>query len=232
MTEDEIINLVENTLNNDDLSISRDLIKSLVDLELKNLISDSEKISEAPLIQNVIGQSAATKSTEIIMKDQLEKVPVEEMKKIVMMGLSNAGKTCIYERVFEGKQPWQLLQSSATKGIEYKKFEVGKMAKPMVWDLGGQVRFRNMYLSDPRQYLSKTLLLIYVIDSQDEASAEEAAQYLDELLIKFKYLKETPKIYLTLHKYDPDLKKRDLKSSIDVIMNKLTPIFEHTSSYS
>jgi ADP-ribosylation factor-like protein 2 len=143
-------------------------------------------------------------------------------RRVCIAGLSAAGKSSLI----------QTLQKQETTHVDFPTFGLAVEnltflgLKIAVWDLGGQVRFRNMYLNDPRQYLSETMLLIYVIDSQEEASAEEAAQYLDELLIKFKYLKEAPKIYLTLHKYDPDLNESDLKSSIDVIMKNLTPIFE------
>jgi ADP-ribosylation factor-like protein 2 len=142
-------------------------------------------------------------------------------RRICLAGLSAAGKSSLI----------QTLQKQETTPVKFPTFGLAVEnltflgLKIAIWDLGGQVRFRNMYLSDPKQYLSETMILIYVIDSQNAALADDTAQFLDELLIKLKYLKESPKIYLTMHKHDPNLKKSALNNSIDIIMDKISPIF-------
>ncbi|MFX0174214.1 MAG: ADP-ribosylation factor-like protein [Candidatus Hodarchaeota archaeon] len=147
-------------------------------------------------------------------------VEVMSTRRICLAGLSAAGKSSLI-RTLQKQETTPVKFPTFGLAIENLTFLGLKIA---VWDLGGQVRFRNMYLSDPQQYLSEAMILIYVIDSQNTALADDTAQFLDELLIKLKYLKESPKIYLTLHKYDPNLKKSSLNSSIDIIMNRINPV--------
>ena len=84
--------------------------------------------------------------------------------------------------------------------------------------------FQSFYLDDRNQFLSRTMLLIFVLDTQREERSAEAAQYLNNLLIKFNYLKEKPKVYLVLHKYDPILEKNSLDSSINIILEEINPV--------
>jgi GTPase SAR1 family protein len=142
-------------------------------------------------------------------------------RRICIAGLSAAGKSSLI-RTLQKQETTPVELPTFGLSIENLTFLGLKIA---VWDLGGQARFRDMYLSAPDQYLSQTMLLLYVVDSQDESLADETAQYLDELLIKLKYLKESPKIYLTLHKYDPSIKESSLNSSIECLLAKVNPVF-------
>jgi len=62
------------------------------------------------------------------------------------------------------------------------------------------------------------------MDSQKQKRAEEIAKYLDNLLIKFKYLKEHPKMYLVFHKYDPSADISFLENSIEYILRSVRPV--------
>ncbi|MFX0050814.1 MAG: ADP-ribosylation factor-like protein [Candidatus Hermodarchaeota archaeon] len=186
-------------------------VKSIADLAKLDLSSDlgiSPKLIEKWTI-----------AASIIINFTLD-TKVIVAPRICLAGLSAAGKSSLI----------QTLQKQETTPVKFPTFGLAVEnltflgLNIVVWDLGGQVRFRNMYLSNPQQYLSETMILIYVIDSQNTALADDTAQFLDELLIKLRYLKESPKIYLTLHKYDPNLKKSTLNSSIDIILNKIDPI--------
>jgi hypothetical protein len=46
-----------------------------------------------------------------------------------------------------------------------------------------------------------------VVDIQDRSRVGEAAEYYEEILIRYKELNEAPKIILCFHKFDPDLKR-------------------------
>ena len=134
---------------------------------------------------------------------EFQKKPSEDIKKIVLMGLSNAGKTCIYERVFEGKQPWELMHSTATKGIDYRNYQVGSFSKPMIWDLGGQQQYLDEYHGPLRDNIfKKAAVLLYVIDASDADRFENARIEFEWSLNEI--LSSNPKatINIFLHKID------------------------------
>jgi len=86
----------------------------------------------------------------------------------------------IYERVFEGKKPWELLHSAATKGIVYREYEVGSITKPMIWDLGGQQQYLDEYHSVLRDKIFRSAsILLYVIDVTDTDRFENAREELE-----------------------------------------------------
>ena len=148
------------------LSIPRNRIDWIVKEELSNISSSSEETFIESTVTDLIGE--------------FQKHPTEETKKIILIGLSNAGKTCIYERVFEGKKPWELLHSAATKGIAYKEYEVGSVSKPMIWDLGGQQQYLDEYHGVLKNNIfRKASILLYVIDVTDIDRYEHARQELE-----------------------------------------------------
>ncbi|GAJ24442.1 unnamed protein product, partial [marine sediment metagenome] len=123
LVKESITNEIQFFFEGRNLSIPRNRIDWIVKEELSNVSSAGDETFIESTVSNLIGE--------------FQKKPPEEIKKIILIGLSNAGKTCIYERVFEGKKPWELLNSAATKGITYKEYKVGSISKPMIWDLGG-----------------------------------------------------------------------------------------------
>jgi GTPase SAR1 family protein len=140
--------------------------------------------------------------------------------RVCIAGLGAVGKSSLIKTLQTQKTtPVNFPTLGAT--VEHLEFIGLKIA---IWDLGGQPSFHRLYLDDPKQFLSKTMLLIFVLDTQREERAIEAAQYLNNLLIKFKYLKEKPRVYLVLHKYDPILDKNDLDKSIEVILSEISPV--------
>jgi len=131
LMKEVLINEVQFFFEGKNLSMPRNRIDWIIKEELSNVSSASDETFIESTVSNLIGE--------------FQKKPTEEMKKIILIGLSNAGKTCIYERVFEGKKPWELLHSAATKGIAYKEYNVGSISKPMIWDLGGQQQYLDEY---------------------------------------------------------------------------------------
>jgi small GTP-binding protein len=188
-------------------------IRSIADLAILDSANSKRLDISSKLLEKWI------LSASIINNFSLGKEAIAS-RRICIAGLSGAGKTSLVQTLQKQKTIHAKLPTLgyAIENLIFLGFKIA------IWDLGGQEKFRNMYLSDPTQYLSETMLLIYVIDSQEEALAEETAQYLKDILIKLKYLKENPKIYLTFHKYDPNLEKSSLNHSIDVFMSKISPI--------
>ena len=111
LLEKEILNMVQKFFETKNLFIPSNRLDWIIKEELKDLSPSDDITFIEGSVSEILGE--------------FQKKTSEEVKKIVLMGLSNAGKTCIYERVFEGKKPWELMQSTATKGISYKNYEVG-----------------------------------------------------------------------------------------------------------
>ena len=127
----------------------------------------------------------------------------EEIKKIVLTGLSNAGKTCIYERIFEKKKPWELVQSRTTKGINYREYEVGTITKPMIWDLGGQQRYLDEYHGPLKNNIfQKVTVLLFVIDGSDADQFEKARKEFEWSVNQLNLYNPQAKIHVFLHKVD------------------------------
>ena len=161
LLEEQILENVVKIFSEKSLVIPHNRIERIIKDELKELSPDND----ITFIESSVSQ----------MIEEFKDLPSNDMKKIVLMGLSNAGKTCIYERVFEGKKPWELMSSSATKGIVYKKYEVSSIVKPMIWDLGGQQQYLDEYHGPLRNNIfKKASILLYVVDITDYDRFESA----------------------------------------------------------
>ncbi len=187
--EEQIIGAIQIFFENKNLSIPNNRLAWIIKEELAELTPADEITFIEGTVSDLLGE--------------FQKKPSEDMKKIVLMGLSNAGKSCIYERVFEGKKPWELMQSTATKGIDYKKYEVGPMTKPMIWDLGGQQRYLDEYHGPlTKNIFQKASVLLYVIDASDVDRFENSQLEFEWSVNQILSFNPTAKLYVFLHKID------------------------------
>jgi Ras-related GTP-binding protein A/B len=148
---------------------------------------------------------------QVVMNTIKDEKYSESMKKILLMGLSKAGKTCIYERVFEGKKPWELMNSAATKGISYKQVEVSNFSKPTIWDLGGQDQYIEAYHGDLREKIFKEAsILLYVVDITDSVRYEKARAELIWAANQIILYGNQPKLFVLFHKIDSIQDKNEL----------------------
>jgi small GTP-binding protein len=178
---------------------------------------DTNKASEVGISQKLLEKWAVAAS--IVYQFALGKETSVLTRRLCIAGLGAVGKSSILKTLQHQKTSPVNLPTMGAR-IESLRF----LGLPItIWDLGGQIGFRKLYLGDPEHYLAKIMILIFVIDTQNNRS-DETTQYLTELLIKLKYMKETPQIYLVLHKYDPNIDKSTLDSSITEIINKIDPI--------
>ncbi|MFX1329612.1 MAG: ADP-ribosylation factor-like protein [Promethearchaeota archaeon] len=187
--KEEIINTLQKFFETKNLSIPTNRLSWIVKEELKDLSPSSDITFIEGTVSEILGE--------------IQKKPSEDIKKIVLMGLSNAGKTCIYERVFEGKKPWELMQSTATKGIDYKRYEVSNLTKPMIWDLGGQQQYLDEYHGPLKQSIfQKASVLLYIIDASDIDRLENARTEFEWSVDQMLLFNKTPMINVFLHKID------------------------------
>lgn len=122
--------------------------------------------------------------------------------KIIIAGLDSAGKTSIYKKMIEGADLEEIEKLSPTKGIERRSQTI--MGHNVVfWELGGQRVYRAQYFQNTQTFANCTLM-IYVIDLQDNQRFEESLDYLVEILMVVKEVESTPKIFVLMHKFDPD----------------------------
>ena len=91
------------------------------------------------------------------------------IQKFLLMGLSNAGKTSIFEVIFMGKMPHETKILMPTIGSERHEINMTldqkKKTSISIWDLGGQKKFLERYYMEPEQFFGDASTLIFVIDA-------------------------------------------------------------------
>ena len=105
--------------------------------------------------------------------------------KIIISGLDNAGKTSILtalDKRYNFEQEIEELQP--TKKIEYHQTQFLNKSIAF-WDMGGQERYRKLYIADPDFYFANTNLLLYIIDIQDRSRFKLTLEYLNVILEYF-----------------------------------------------
>ena len=98
--------------------------------------------------------------------------------KILTIGESGVGKTCILRRFGENKF---LKNHLATIGIDFKTKTLNinnQELKLKIWDTAGQERFRNI----TTQYYKGADGIVLVYDVTDEASYEKIKDWMDQIL--------------------------------------------------
>lgn len=126
--------------------------------------------------------------------------------KIVFSGLDNAGKTSMlvgFKRMYGFEE--EIHNLKPTSLIDYYNRDFLNLQLNF-FDMGGQRKFREMYLKR-QMYFESCDLLIYLIDIQDEFRYSESIQYLENVLNvlkKTEYSNENP-IYLCFSKADYEM---------------------------
>ena len=98
--------------------------------------------------------------------------------KILTIGESGVGKTCILRRFVENKF---LKNHLATIGIDFKTKTLNindKEIKLKIWDTAGQERFRNI----TTQYYKGADGIVLVYDVTDDASYDKIRDWMDQII--------------------------------------------------
>jgi len=119
-------------------------------------------------------------------------------------GLDNAGKTALLSKFGRHLGIVDLAALKPTQGVDRREIQSRDM-DIILWDLGGQDKYRRDYLDSADQYFLDVDLLMYVIDVQDSLRYEDSMEFLDQVIDELKDLKENPYILIFIHKYDPDI---------------------------
>ncbi|QEE14785.1 ADP-ribosylation factor-like protein [Promethearchaeum syntrophicum] len=130
--------------------------------------------------------------------------------KVVLSGLDNAGKTSMlvsFKRMYGYED--EIHNLKPTLRIDYYRRDFLDL-RLNFFDMGGQSKFRKMYIQR-KMYFESIDLLIYLIDIQDEMRFSESISYLEEVLgvlKKVSYAKDLP-IYICFSKTDYEFIKEN-----------------------
>ncbi|MFX1511831.1 MAG: ADP-ribosylation factor-like protein [Promethearchaeota archaeon] len=174
--------------------------------------------------------------------------PKKEVEdKFLLLGLDNAGKTAIIttltriqNAITKSATIESILMLEPTRGVERKTINFLDFQIP-IWDFGGQVNYREMYLKAPERFFPNTTVIFFVIDIWDDIRYEEAFAYLKDITSMFEYLDINPLIVVLLHKADP-VRRKELKIELTLDLlkshlasiptfNRYLPRIEFTSIY-
>lgn len=151
-----------------------------------------------------------------------------QQKKLVILGLENAGKTTIVdilkkETTISLHRPPDMYP---TKGVQRSSLFQGRI---VVWDLGGQEIYRNEYLANPESYFKGISFCYYVVDVQDYYRLPFSTMYFMGVLNLINKYSPNAEIILLFHKMDPDFNPntRNLKGKF---LEKAEPFLQQSDT--
>jgi len=161
---------------------------------------------------------------ELIDLEKRPFAPVTSQRKmkILFAGLDNSGKTSFLLSI--DRKYSKLIGLKPTRGVSVNSIEA-LGATIFLWDLGGQIGFRETYLNKSQIYLYEADLLFYFIDIRATERFEESMNYLNDILERIKSFEQKTPIIFILSKGDPDIVETDeIKQNIKNIKQKLEEI--------
>jgi GTPase SAR1 family protein len=140
------------------------------------------------------------------MVDKEENKGNYRKRKIILMGLDNAGKTSIVLSLKGDKNLLSFCKLSPTKDHDIVNMEF-QDTDFNIWDFGGQKTYRDKHIINFPKYFKGCNKLIYVIDIQDINRYDMALDYLKTITNKVENHKNDFAFSIFLHKFDPKLQK-------------------------
>lgn len=161
---------------------------------------------------------------------------MQEMRKILMAGIDNAGKSSIIHIL---KKNYSFLNRlKPTKGIDRITSKI--LGIDLVfWDMGGQKQYIEQYFEKKDQIFNELNLLFFIIDLQDSERFDKVLSYFERIISVFREFDQSPNIIILFHKVDPDIEYssqiklfvEDLKKSILKIAPEFKIAFFETSIF-
>jgi len=126
--------------------------------------------------------------------------------KIPILGLQNAGKSSLIRTLI--REFKSLDNIKPTKGIERIKFPfLGKDL--LLWDFGGQEKYRNDYKKKAELYFSEVQECVYVVDIQDQNSFNDVITYFKDIGNELKTHSPNATINIVFNKLDPGMESEN-----------------------
>lgn len=144
--------------------------------------------------------------------------PVKEqyLTKIMLMGLDNSGKSSILLSFREETNLLSYFSLNPTKGVNIETIKAPQ-SNMVIWEFGGQKRYREDHLKNFNKYLKDVEKVIFVIDIQDFERYDLSLQYFKEVIDLFVKYDIEVDISIYLHKFDPNLTKQEKFKDLDKI---------------
>ncbi len=161
---------------------------------------------------------------------------MSELRKILMAGIDNAGKSSIIHIL---KKNYSFLNKlKPTKGIERTSSRILGMDFVM-WDMGGQEQYIKQYFERKEFIFNELSLLFFVVDMQDAERFDKTLSYFDQIVSAFQEFHQSPNIVILFHKVDPDIEHtsdielyiKDLTKKIRSIASEFNIAFFETSIF-
>jgi GTPase SAR1 family protein len=161
---------------------------------------------------------------KIVTIEKTPSTPISSQRKmkILLAGLDNSGKTSFLLSV--DRKFSKLIGLSPTRGADVSSIEA-LGATIFLWDLGGQKKYHEKYLTKAQIYLFEADLLFYFIDIKDKDRFEESLEFLNKMKKALSDLEQNTPIIYVLSKGDSDIiESKEIKSNIKTITSKLTKL--------
>ena len=147
---------------------------------------------------------------------------VTNKKKVLLLGLANSGKTSIAYTMKNITDLNSFTTLMPTRGIDISEFSEGD-TEFLIWDFGGQEKYRKRYKENLNKYILETSELIYVIDIQDENVYFISVVFLRELLNVLKIAGYSFDISIYFHKFDDNFTPNEekVKELVSIIKEEM-----------
>mmetsp|Transcript_37005 Transcript_37005/g.72240 ORF Transcript_37005/g.72240 Transcript_37005/m.72240 type:complete len:306 (-) Transcript_37005:182-1099(-) len=128
-------------------------------------------------------------------------MPPQSLKKVLLMGRSNAGKTSMRSIIFANYIARETTRLGYTQEVEHSHVKfLGNMVLNL-WDCGGQEAYMESYFESQRDHIFRNVaVLIFVFDVESQNVKD--MQYFGLCVEALKANSENPKVFCLLHKMD------------------------------
>ena len=149
-------------------------------------------------------------------------------KKVLLFGLANSGKTSIAYTMKNITDLNSFTSLMPTRGIEISEFSEGD-TEFLIWDFGGQEKYRKRHKENLNKYILETSEMIYVIDIQDENVYFISVVFLRELLNVLKIAGYSFDLSIYFHKFDDNFTPNEEKVTelVNIIKEEMPEEFPY-----
>jgi len=147
------------------------------------------------------------------------------LRKIMLLGLDNAGKSSIVLTLKGNKSLLSYSSLSPTKNHKITNMKISN-TQINIWDFGGQEVYRNDHLERIDEYIEGANKLIYVIDVQDYKRYDKSLEYFEKVLELIEEHQDNIDFSIFLHKYDPNIETQNphIHEKIEELIKKIKSI--------
>ncbi len=148
----------------------------------------------------------------------------EQKKKVVFLGLGNAGKTSALTALSEKYS--SIKELLPTRGLARQNTKILGYDL-MAYDFGGQSEYRDQYFAKADMYFSEADMMVFCIDIQDKDRYDESLAYLKQLIETYTNYKLFLPILIVFTKMDPDIANdEDLNTSRIKIIDEIEKLID------